>query len=183
MIPLPLKNERKKSENDKVKKRRKALGEIRRIQQCATKVLLEGQFLFDDEGNEYTIKHNRLIRTNAQIEGLKEIVTANRKTKELFFTPYKQDVDLMDENFPLILPKEEYNPKLYEAVKNLFDGKSELEEIVKQKKVLTDTEIPDEECYWKSLPEIEKQKLLDKLKKTEKDRPKTIIKDDKTIDL
>jgi hypothetical protein len=175
--PANIQKRKKYSDDEKVQNRRKILNELRRKMQTATKIVLEGRPLYDEDGNQYYIKHNRLIRTNSS-KNTKEIVTANRKTKELLYTPFNTEIDLLDENFKLKTPEETNDSQLYEAVKDLFNGESELEEAIKQKKVLKDTTIPDEECYWQTLKEEEKQRLLDKLKKTEKERPKTIVKED-----
>lgn len=171
--PENIEKRKKYSSDEKVKLRRKRLNELRRKMHSATVVLLQDTPLYDEDGNEYYVKHNRLVRKTTK--GEKAIVIANRRTKELLYTPFEDELDLLDDNFKINCPEQEDNQMLYTAVKDLLEGKSDLEETIKQKKELKETEIPDEECYWKKLSEDQKEKLLQKLVKAEKERQETIV--------
>lgn len=150
--------ERKKYAADpEIKERRNKLSRMRRAGSAAA-VSCFKKFgpLTDAQGNTYQWIHGRVCKNK------KEVVRRARNGV-IHYLPYSEEDDLKNAKYDAPIITEE-DKKLYQAVKKLFEGDENIENVVKRTKVVVDKQLTDEDCFWKNLSETQKNKILEKLK-------------------
>jgi hypothetical protein len=154
--------ERKKYAADPVIKARRNILSRRRRASSAAAVCTLKKFgpLTDPQGNTYQW-------TNGCVCKNKKEVVRRARNGVIHFLPYENEEELKDTKFDAPIITEE-DKKLYQSVKKLFEGDESIESVVKKTKKVIIKELTDEDCFWKSLDETQKSKILEKLKPNNK---------------
>ena len=158
--PSVIKNRTEYSSQQSVIDRRKELNKFRRI--CASTVmnLLRNNKLTDGKGNTYYIQYNKLIRENGDN---KEIIKCDKKGK-IDSYKFMDEMDLLNIDLSQIFPPNDNKEELHNVLSRLLEGDETIENIIKKKKKIIDTELEDKDCYWKTFTDEQKQEFLNQIK-------------------
>ena len=159
--PATKEQRKQKASKPEVKKVRNLKNTVRRVTCTTILELLKNEVLFDDKGNSYIVKSNRLIQY--QPDKSSHVVRIDRKGSFINILYDETKDDLEDEKYN-ITEEDSSSSLLYENVKALLEGDPKLVEAISQKKVLVPVQISEEEQYWKKLSDEEKRNLLSKIK-------------------
>lgn len=152
---------RAKNKEKETKLKRNAMSRHRRAGHSAThQIFKKFSPLTDKHGNMYIWleKYKKLTRNDCE-------VVRRARDGTLHYLPYEREEDLDDEKYdePIVSDLEK---KVVENVERLLSGSDlELEEKMKKRKFMVTRELSDEDCYWKKLTDVQKRKLLKKLKR------------------
>lgn len=155
--PAYIKERKKYAADPAIKDRRNVLSRRRRASSAAAVSILKKYGpLTDPSGNSYHWGNGCVCKNK------KEVVRRARNGV-MHFLPYEDEDELKNPKYdsPIITDEDK---KLYQAVKKLFEGDESIENVIKKTKIVVAKELTDEDCFWKSLNESQKSKILEKLK-------------------
>lgn len=150
--------ERKKyAEDPDVKERRNVQSRSRRAgTSAAVNILKKFGPLKDGKGNEYAWISGRVCKNSSE-------VVRRGKNGSIYYMPYSDEEELKDPKYdaPIITDEDK---KLYQTVKRLFEGDDDIEQVIKQTKIVVAKELSEEDMFWKNLSSEAKEAILKKLK-------------------
>jgi hypothetical protein len=158
-----IQEERKQYAQDPAIKATRNKNNQRRRTTCSTALsILKTHTLTDDEDNRYCVKNNRMIKIKPN--KTKFVLKCDKKGT-IFEFPFKAEEELDDPKLDEPMKPIKHKNDLYENLKKLLDGDTELSALLQTKKKLVEVPVDEDDLYWKNLNEQEKKELLKKVKK------------------